>query len=199
MESKAPLPGEKSDLAKSSTSSISFDHSFTQLNSDAKSEPHFSWTSGAPPHHFKREQKPKGKAPPFPFKKEHARSQHNEKVTKVESTAALFCVQPEIEPIPTSTWNTKSHSLEQIPFQDTESWHRNALFGTGSTPRLWEEEYIDDDYSQTDLFSHLSAIDPFSFNNQELITEVPSHLYDSLKFPTEPVEYPVIGQGVYIA
>lgn len=207
MESKAALPVEKmNDLAKSSTSSISFDHSFTQLNSDAKSEPpkivqpHFSWSSGAPPLQLKHEQKPKGEALPPLFKKEQTRSQHNEKVTKVESTAALFCVQPEIEPIPTSTWNnTKGHhTIEQNPFQDTETWHRNALFGTGSTPRLWEEEYNDDYSSQPDLI-YPPTIDPFSFNSQELITEAPLHLYDLLKFPVDPVEYPVIDQGVYIA
>lgn len=262
-ESKA---AERNDLSKSSTSSISFDHSFGQLNSDAKSEPdiQYSWSAGAPPLQFKHEQKPHagappaafkhekkqqgGGAPPLQFKKEQQqtplftaehrfdhvpvavhhrteskasdnpspaatdppyskskRSQPTEKATKVESTAALFCVQPEshltdchaIDPISSSIWSTKTQSLEQNLYH--ESWHRNALFGTGSA-------LMSDYSSQTDLYPpnpYLGTIDPFSFNNQELITDVPSHLYDSLKFnpefPIDPVEYPVIDQGVYIA
>lgn len=280
-ESKTALPLEMNDLAKSSSSSISFDHSFGPLNSDAISEPkiqvQYSWSAGAPPLQFtkenkphagapqvpfKHEQKAHGRVPPLQFKKEQktvfsaeqqfdqfplpihhiqvdsvetslnrgkerkesdkptqagmepsysktSRSQHSEKVTKVESTAALFSVQPEshltvchtIDPIPSSIWNTKSQSLEQNLFDDPESWHRNTLVGTGSALRLWEEGFSQ--YSpQTDIYPpnpYLGTLDPFSFSNQDLIADVPSHLYDSLKFPIDPVEYPVIDQGVYIA
>lgn len=284
-EPKTALPGEMNDLAKTSTASISFDHSFRPLNSDVKSEPkiqvQYSWRAGVPPLQFKPEHKPHGGAPPVSFKQEpkpqggvpplqfkndhklvfsteqrfdhlpllmhhiqvdsvetslncgteskasdkptHAgidplyskitRSQPSEKVTIVESTAALFSVQPEshltdchaIDPMPSSTWNTKNLSLDQNLFADPEPWQRNVLLGTGSALRLWEEEFSG--YSpQTDLYPpnpYLGTADSFSYSNQELITDVPSHLYDSLKFnpefPIDPVEYPVIDQGVYIA
>ncbi|KAH6801892.1 response regulator 11 [Perilla frutescens var. frutescens] len=284
-ESKTAVPGEMSDLGKSSTSSISFEQSFGKHNSDVKSEPkiqvQYSWSAGVPPLQFNQENKPHGGAPPVPFRPEkkpqcgvpplqfkkenklvfsaeqrfdhlplpmhhiqvdsvetslnrgseskasdkpmqagmdtsyskNTRSQLSEKVTKVESTAALFSVQPEshltdchaIDPMPSSVWNTKNQSLDQNLFDDPESWHRNALVGTGSALRLWGEEFSE--YSpQTDLYPpnpYLGTIDPFSYSNQELIADVHSHLYNSLKFnpefPIDPVEYPVIDQGVYIA
>ncbi|XP_057811092.1 two-component response regulator ORR26-like isoform X2 [Salvia miltiorrhiza] len=239
---EAKAAAEVNDLAKSSTSSISFDHSFGQLSSDAKSEPNiqvqYSWSAGAPPLPFKHEQKPPAAfkhepKPPLQFKKEQPlfiaehhrfdhvpvavavqskpsdtpspaatskRSQHSEKATKVESTAALFCLQPEshLADSHTTIWNTKSSSQSLESLYD-ESWHRNALVGTGSP-------LMSDYSSQSDLYPPnpcLGPIDPFSFNGQELFTDVHSHLYDSLKFnpefPIDPVEYPVIDQGVYIA
>lgn len=236
---------EISDLAKSSTSSISFDRSFAQ-SSEAKSEPtiqvQYSWSAGASPLQFKPEQKPQARAPlvgfkkeqkpPLRFKKEQqapplfvaehrfdhapvavhhrtdnkasdkpsptatdppyskAKRGQSSKATKVESTAALFCIQPEspftdchtIDPIPSSIWSTKtSQSFEQNLYD--EPWHINALLGTGSA--------LASDYtSQYPPNPYLGTIDPFCFNGQELITDV-----SSLKFPIDPV----IDEGLYIA
>ncbi|XP_047962301.1 two-component response regulator ORR26-like [Salvia hispanica] len=236
---------EISDLAKSSTSSISFDRPFVQ-SSDAKSEPtiqvQYSWSAGAPPLQFKPEQKPQARAPPVGFKQEQKpplrfkKEQHQKplfvaehrfdhtpvamhhrtdnktsdkpspaatdppyskakrgqpsKATKVESTAALFCIQPEspftdchtIDPIPSSIWSTKtSQSFEQNLYD--EPWHINALLGTGSALACdYTSPYPPNPY--------LGTIDPFCFNGQELITEV-----TSLKFPLDPV----IDEGLYIA
>ncbi|KAI3452631.1 hypothetical protein Pfo_009295 [Paulownia fortunei] len=142
-----------------------------------------------------------------------SRSQGIEKVTKVESSAALFSVQPEshltdghaINPIPSSMWNTKNHSLEQNLFGDLESSQRNLIVGTGSALRLWDEEF--NDYSSQGDFcptnAYLGNIESLGYSSQELIADVSPHLYDSLKFdseyPSDPVEYPVIDQGLYIA
>ncbi|KAL0447207.1 UNVERIFIED_CONTAM: Two-component response regulator ORR26 [Sesamum latifolium] len=58
-ESKKALVGDTADLAKSSTSRISFNHSFGPLDSDVKSEPkiqaEYSWSTEVPSFQFKQE------------------------------------------------------------------------------------------------------------------------------------------------
>ncbi|KAK4423910.1 hypothetical protein Salat_1973900 [Sesamum alatum] len=58
-ESKKAQFGDTADLAKSSTSRISFNHSFGPLDSDVKSEPkiqaEYSWSAEVPSFQFKQE------------------------------------------------------------------------------------------------------------------------------------------------
>ncbi|KAL1556760.1 two-component response regulator ARR11-like [Salvia divinorum] len=131
--------------------------------------------------------------PPYSKSK---KGQLRDKATKVASTEALFSVQPErdCDAISKCAWNIKnSQSLEQSLYD--EPWHRNAVLGTGSA-------FISDHTSLSGVYPpnpYLGTIDPFCFSGEEVMTDVPWHLYDSLKFPIDPVEYPVKDQGVYIA
>lgn len=137
----------------------------------------------------------------------NSRSQGTRRETKVESRASLFSVQPEshltdsghtIDPIPYSLWNSKNDQNPNLnPFDDLESSHRNLIIGTGSALRLWDEEF--NDYSsQGDFYpanAYIGNIESIGYNAaQELISDVPPHLYD---VSSEPVEYPVIDQGLF--
>ncbi|KAG8383263.1 hypothetical protein BUALT_Bualt05G0166200 [Buddleja alternifolia] len=229
-ESKKSRFADSSDPQKSSSSRNSFDRSFGPFDSDVKSEPmmqsRYPWSTKLP---SKQEHKPcfQFDHPPLPVHRTQADSvgpnlPHNpgpssidsgkatrarvelsngksiEKVTKVESTAALFSFQPEIESISSSMWNTKNHISEQNLFD-----HRNLILGTGSTRKLWDEEF--NSYSSQgefyQPFSDLGNIGSLGYGNQELIADVPPHLYDPLNFdfeyPGDPVEYPVIDQGLF--
>ncbi|KAL7149200.1 hypothetical protein ABFS83_05G023700 [Erythranthe nasuta] len=87
-------------------------------------------------------------------------------------------------------WNTSGpHSFNVL---ETPSTAEAAI-------RLWDEEF--NDYSpQGDFYPPINAY--IGYDNQELIDDVPPHLYDSLKFdssvgPGESVEYHVIDQGLF--
>ncbi|XP_075504714.1 two-component response regulator ORR26-like isoform X3 [Primulina tabacum] len=118
------------------------------------------------------------------------------KVTKVESIGALFSVQPE-RSIACSTLNIKSHKTGQSPFDNTECHQRNLILETGSTAfRLWDEVFHG--YSK-----ELGNAESFGPSDQELIYDVPPHLYGSLEveygYGSDTLEHPVIGRGLYIA
>ncbi|KAK6116571.1 hypothetical protein DH2020_049677 [Rehmannia glutinosa] len=196
-EPKKALFGDTTDLAKTGSSSISFDHSFgpSDSKSESKIKPQFSWNAEVPSLQFKQEHKPH-------FQTEHkfvpmhhhvhvdpvhpgtsSRESDNRtqcsigKVTKDENTPpALFTLQPE------------SHLIDPL--------------------RLWDEGFNDYPSSQGEFHPPPDAylgniVESYGYNNHELVADVAPHLYDSLRFDTEylsdPVEYPVIDQGLFIA
>lgn len=107
------------------------------------------------------------------------------------------------QPIASSTWSLKNHGLEQFFLNDLEAPHGNIILG--KMPAFASSN----DDLQTGLFQgHCSTTNAglqnkvFECNDPEAIPEVSPYLYDALKFdyeyPSDSVDYPVIGQGLYI-
>ncbi|KAL8550671.1 hypothetical protein ACS0TY_009184 [Phlomoides rotata] len=209
---------------------ISYDHSFgdSDVKSEPKNQVQYSWRAGVAPPQFKNEQNPslhsEHRFDTLPMSIHHIQvssaetslapnpgtstkesdkprfrtSKHIDKVTKVASTDALFSVPP--DPNPNSVWNIKNNSLDQNLFDDLGSTQRNSIVGNGSALRLWDEQVLDHS-SQVDFHPPNAYVDPLGFSNQDLIADVPPHLYDLLRFdpefPSDLVEYPAIDQGVF--
>ncbi|XP_059657770.1 two-component response regulator ORR26 [Cornus florida] len=140
------------------------------------------------------------------------RSNHPRHAAPIESEIDLFSVQslshlvdfPTSEPIPTASMNMKNNGLNQTSIYDSESARRNPTLGSGSPFAS-----LDENVRTCQLQGNCYTVDPglqnkksFEYNNSELIAEVPVNLYEALRFdyeyPCDLMEYPVIGQGLFI-
>ncbi|KAK4488793.1 hypothetical protein RD792_004582 [Penstemon davidsonii] len=165
-KTKKALLGDVNDPMKSNTSRLSFGHSLPKIEVQ-------SWQEEK--SHFQAE---KPRVASIEPSYGNTKSPGIERVTKVESTAALFSVQPQF---------IYRHAFE------------NNLFGgvAGPSYRLWEDEL---NCFSSQGVSNPPYADYGCYGSQELIADVPYHSlnFDS-EYTSDSLEYPVIDQGLFIA
>ncbi|KAK4485721.1 hypothetical protein RD792_008367 [Penstemon davidsonii] len=213
-ESKKALYGDVIDPPKTNTSGISFGH-YLGPKSEAKIQNQYSWGPGVSLMQFKQGQNPHFQSGhmldsvhPRPSIKEpgiqgsygKSRSQGIEQVTQVQSHLTN---SNSFGQIPCSMWGTKNHNLDQYMFDYLESSsQRNSIHGTGSSSasRLWDEEF--NSFSSRGLNAINLLEESIGCSNQEFVPHVSPHLFDSLnldcEYPCDPVEYPMMDQGLHI-
>lgn len=109
------------------------------------------------------------------------------------------------EAIPPATSSMKSHGLNLSSISDLESAQRNINWGIGSSLAALDDDlqfcWLQGDCLPMNL--GLQDINCSGYNDPGLISEVPFHLYDTMRFDYDhhydPTEYSVIDQGLFIA
>ncbi|KAF8399866.1 hypothetical protein HHK36_015737 [Tetracentron sinense] len=140
------------------------------------------------------------------------KSNHVTSISPVGRTVDLFSVQADshiinpqaFEAISTITSSTKSRNFDQNCVNNLESVQQNIIPGSGSA--------LLSSHGDVQLFSlqgcgyteniGLQNIEFSDYNDSELVTELPSHLYDGLRFNCDYLdlmEYPTVDQGLFIA
>ncbi|XP_068331849.1 two-component response regulator ARR11-like [Pyrus communis] len=107
------------------------------------------------------------------------------------------------EAISTSTANMEYQGFNLNCITDLESAQRNLIVGSAS-PFASLDDGFQICWYQGDCYGMnlgLQDIEFPEYNDPALVSEVPAHLYDALRFdyPSEPSEYSVIGQGLFIS
>uniref|UniRef100_A0A5B7AR62 Putative two-component response regulator ARR11 n=1 Tax=Davidia involucrata TaxID=16924 RepID=A0A5B7AR62_DAVIN len=155
------------------------------------------------------------KLAPIEIKPSYAKyrsNHHIRHVAPVGSAIDLFSVQSEShlanfhtsDTIPTTLLNMKNHDLNQTFINDSESAQRNLILRSVPTYASSDEDLRaclpqDDRYTMN---PGLQNKEFFYYNDSELITEAPVHLYDArfdYEYPCDLMDYPVIDQGLFIA
>ncbi|KAL3819324.1 hypothetical protein ACJIZ3_005229 [Penstemon smallii] len=200
-ESKKALYGDVIDPPKTNTSGISFGHYFGP-KSEAKIQNQYSWGPGVSFMQFKQGQNPHFQSGHM-FDYVHPRPSIKEPDIQVTQVQSHLTNSNSFGQISCSMWGTKNHNLDQYMFDYLESSsQRNSIHGTGSSSasRLWDEEF--NSFSSrgpnaTDLLE-----ESIGCSNQEFVPQVSPHLFDSFnldcEYPCDPVEYPMMDQGLHI-
>lgn len=122
----------------------------------------------------------------------------------VQTTSPIVNHQP-FEPIARTTSSMKSQGLNLSCIPDLEAAQRNINWGVGSSLTSLDED-LQLCWLQGDCFSMnlgLQDINFSEYNDPALNSEVPFHLYDTMRFDYEhyydPTECPIIDQGLFIA
>lgn len=108
------------------------------------------------------------------------------------------------EPTTRSAWSSKDQVIDHILVHDLDS-NGNLILGKSSAFTSLNENFptclLQEDCSPT--FFELQNSEFSDSNNPGLLIEPSMYLYDSLKFdyeyPCDPIEYPVMDQGLFIA
>lgn len=103
-------------------------------------------------------------------------------------------------------WSIKDHSSDQILVSDVESAQRSLSMVSESSLATWDDNpqacSCEGDFHNPLVNGGFENIESLNFTDPSLISEVPSYLYDSLKFdyelPLDSMEYPVIDQCLFI-
>lgn len=122
----------------------------------------------------------------------------------VQTTSPILNHLP-FEPIARTTSSVKSQGLNLSCIPDLEAAQRNINWGVGSSLTSLDED-LQLCWLQGDCFAMnlgLQDINFSEYNDPALNSEVPFHLYDTMRFDYEhyydPTEYPIIDQGLFIA
>lgn len=122
----------------------------------------------------------------------------------VETTSPIVHHQP-FEPIATTTSSMKSQGLNLSCIPDLEAAQRNINWGVGSSLTSLDEDF-QLCWLQGDCFAMNLGLQDINFSEYDdpaLNSEVPFHLYDTMRFDYEhyydPTEYSIIDQGLFIA
>lgn len=122
----------------------------------------------------------------------------------VQTTSPIVNHQP-FEPIARTTSSMKSQGLNLSCIPDLEAAQRNINWGVGSHLTSLDED-LQLCWLQGDCFAMnlgLQDINFSEYNDPALNSEVPFHLYDTMRFDYEhyydPTECPIIDQGLFIA
>lgn len=121
----------------------------------------------------------------------------------VQTTSPIVNHQP-FEPIARTTSSMKSQGLNLSCIPDLEAAQRNINWGVGSSLTLLDED-LQLCWLQGDCFAMNLGLQDIKFseyNYPALNSEVPFHLYDTMRFDYEhysdPTECPIIDQGLFI-
>ncbi|KAI8023173.1 Two-component response regulator ORR26 [Camellia lanceoleosa] len=136
----------------------------------------------------------------------NCKSQQIRQAGPTRSAADLFPVQSEshmtsfhTEPIATTTLSLKHQGLNQIFINDLESAQKNLILGSCSCFGSLDEDGLAC-LLQGDCYTTMNV----GIENRESVpfAETPAYLFDAHRFdheyPWEPMEYPVIDQGLFI-
>lgn len=122
----------------------------------------------------------------------------------VQTTSPILNHLP-FEPIARTTSSVKSQGLNLSCIPDLEAAQRNIDWGVGSSLTSLDED-LQLCWLQGDCFAMNVGLQDRNFseyNDPPLNSEVPFHLYDTMRFDYEhyydPTEYPIIDQGLFIA
>lgn len=208
--------GENTDSLRDCMSRTSFVRPFgiSGVNSAPNSGAQFSWGPEDPPVQFKQEKKPcprSGHKPTVSMNRPSSGTSKGKEIRKLTKSDSLeVFVQTQNQPplgqmsweIPNSKWGMKKNDTEKNPFADFETLQRNSDVEIGTAVRQWDGEF--------NCFSPQADFNPTNgdlgvsgCSNLELTAEVPEYMYNlscfDYEYPTEPVEYPVINQGLFIS
>lgn len=103
-------------------------------------------------------------------------------------------------------WSIKDHSSDQILVSDVESAQRSLSMVSGSSLATWDDNpqacSCEGNFHNPVVNGGFENIESLNYSDPSFISEVPSYLYDSLKFdyelPLDSMDYPVIDQGLFI-
>lgn len=122
----------------------------------------------------------------------------------VQTTSPIVNHQP-FEPIARTTSSMKSQGLNLSCIPDLEAAQRNINWAVGSSLTSLDED-LQLCWLQGDCFAMNLGLQDIKFsehNDPALNSEVPFHLYDTMRFDYEhyydPTECPIIDQGLFIA
>lgn len=109
------------------------------------------------------------------------------------------------EPLTRNAWSSKNQVIDHALVNDLDSLNGNLIFGKSSALSTLNDNFpaclLQEDCSPT--YFELQNSDFSDCNNPGLLSEPSIYLYDSLKFdyeyPYDPIEYPVMDQGLFIA
>ena len=122
----------------------------------------------------------------------------------VQSECSTTAFNPS-ESITRTAWSSKDQVLDHISVSDLDSFNGNLILGKNSALTSLNENFppclLPEDCSPT--YFEMQNSDFSDSNNPGLLLEPSMYLYDSLKFdyeyPCDPIEYPVMDQGLFIA